>query len=262
MFFPEFVKLSYCLRDGLVVGIRFSIATATPIPTPTPVIRGYRYFHMIIETIFSTLDESGAPNFAPMGVEPGPDCITVRPFRNTRTYRNLVSTGFGVVNYTDDALAYVESALYNVVLPSFPAKTSPGAVYQNACSWQELAVESETGSDARAELKCRVLYKGRQNDFIGFCRASHAVIEATIIATRLNLIGTENGISASLECGSSAAAFEQSLRRQQSCRTPKMDIVDQRMIQYREIVEKTGGDAERKAFQLVQDFITKRRRDD
>jgi uncharacterized protein len=217
---------------------------------------------MIIETIVSTLDESGEPNFAPMGVEPGPDFITVRPFRNTLTYRNMVSTGYGVVNFTDDALAYVESALYNAVLPNFPAKTAPGVVCRDACSWLELAVEFETGSDERAELQCRVLYRGRQKDFIGFCRASHAVIEATIMATRLKLIDTENRVSASLECGSSAAAFEPLLRRQQSCRTPKMDIIDQRMAQFREIVEKTGGDADKKAFQLVQDFITKRRGDD
>jgi hypothetical protein len=142
----------------------------------------------------------------------------------------MVSTGYGVVNFTDDALAYVESALYNAVLPSFPAKTAPGVVYRDACAWQELAVESEAGSDERAELKCRVLYKGRQKDFIGFCRASHAVIEATIIATRLNRIDS--------------------------------DIIGPRMAQFREIVEKTGGDAEKKAFQLVQDFITKRRPDD
>ncbi len=191
---------------------------------------GFRCLYMIIETIVSTLDENETPNFAPMGVELGRDSITVRPFRNTRTYRNMISSGYGVANFTDDALAYVQCALYRAVLPSFPAKSAPGVVYRNACSWKEMVVESQGGSDDRAELQCRVLYKGSQRDFLGFCRAGNAVIEATILATRMNLVNPS--------------------------------IVDARMIQYREIVEKTGGDAERKAFQLVRDYISQRRRDD
>jgi uncharacterized protein len=184
---------------------------------------------MILETIVSTLDESGAPNFAPMGVTPGPDSIVVRPFRNTQTYRNLIAHGYGVVNCTDNVLAFVQSGLYNAVLPNFPAKTVQGVVFQEACSWLEIAVISQGGSEDRAEFQCRVLYKGLQKEF-HFCRASNAVIEATILATRLKFFTA--------------------------------DDINRRMIQFREIVEKTGGDAEKKAFQLVQDYIQKRRSDD
>jgi uncharacterized protein len=185
---------------------------------------------MIVETIVSTLDESGAPNFAPMGIVPAQDSITVRPFRNSQTCRNLIANGYGVVNFTDDVLTFVQCGLYSAVLPSFPAKTIPGAVLKEACSWQEIAVESQGGSEDRAEFQCRVFHKGMQKEFLGFCRARNAVIEATIVATRLDF----------LDAG----------------------FVNQRMIQYREIVEKTGGAAEKKAFQLIQDFIQIRRSDD
>jgi hypothetical protein len=185
---------------------------------------------MIIETIVSSLDETGAPNFAPMGVEIGSDSITVRPFRNTRTYKNMIATGYGVANFTDDVLAYVQTALYDAVLPSFPAKNSPGAVYRNACSWQEMAVQSQAGSADRAELQCGILYKGSQRDFLGFCRAGNAVIEATILATRWNLLNPE--------------------------------AIDIKMAEYLEIVQKTGGEAEKEAFLLVRDYISKRRSDD
>ncbi len=40
---------------------------------------------MIIETIFSTVNEIGQPNFAPMGIVWGEEELTVRPFRQTRT---------------------------------------------------------------------------------------------------------------------------------------------------------------------------------
>ena len=48
---------------------------------------------MIVETIFSTIDEDGNPNFAPMGLFWGDETVTVRPYRNTQTCRNLIDNG-------------------------------------------------------------------------------------------------------------------------------------------------------------------------
>ena len=72
---------------------------------------------MILETIVSTLDTTGSPNFAPMGVIWDEDYVTIRPYRNTSTYRNLLGSGAGVVNVTDDVLAYVQCGLYKTALP-------------------------------------------------------------------------------------------------------------------------------------------------
>ncbi len=185
---------------------------------------------MIVETIVSTLDESGAPNFAPMGVILNNEFITVRPYRSTRTCRNLVSGGYGVVNFSDDALAYVQCGLYHAILPHFTARTVPGVVYQGTCSWQEMALVSQGGSKGRAELQFRVMHKGRHREFLGFCRARNAVIEATILATRLDFCDP--------------------------------DIMNPKLIQCGEIIEKTGGVAEKQAFQLIQDFVKKRGSDD
>ncbi len=124
--------------------------------------------NMIVETIFSTLDETGRPNFAPMGIEWGEKFLTVRPFRKTRTCVNLLSTGYGIANLSDDVLAYVQSALYDAALPNFPAKVVPGAVFDGACSWREVTLVSQAGTNDRAELCCRVVYEGRQRDFPGF----------------------------------------------------------------------------------------------
>ena len=104
---------------------------------------------MIIETIFSTLDEHGKPNFAPMGVLWGEDSVIVRPFRTSQTCRNLLSSGHGVVNLSDNVLAFVQCALYDMILPSFPAVTVPGVVFQDACSWLELSVVAGGGSEDR-----------------------------------------------------------------------------------------------------------------
>lgn len=178
---------------------------------------------MIVETIFSTLDEEGKPNFAPMGLVWGEGFITVLPFKNTRTYQNLAISGYGVANLSDDVLAYVRCGLYKEVLPSFPAKAVPGAVFESTCSWREMEVVSKGGSDDRAELRCRVLHKGWQKDFLGFCRAGNAVIEATILATRLALYDRK--------------------------------MVDEKLMYYMKIVEKAGDSAEKQAFGLVQDYV-------
>jgi hypothetical protein len=181
---------------------------------------------MIVETIFSTLDEAGRPNFAPMGVVWDEVFITVRPFRDTRTYRNLIVNGYGVANLCDDVLAYVKCALYKEVLPSFPAKIIPGVVFESTCFWREMKVVSKSESNDRAELKCRVLHKGWQRDFLGFCRAGNAIIEASILATRLAFYDRKT--------------------------------VDEKLMYYMKIVEKTGGSAEKQAFRLIQDYVRQR----
>jgi hypothetical protein len=180
---------------------------------------------MIVETIFSTVDETGKPDFAPMGIVWSGESVIVRPFRNTQTCRNLLALGYGVANFSDDALAYVQCGLYGEILPHFPANSVRGIVFQGACSWLELAVTSWGGTDARAELQCRVLSGGRQRDFLGFCRARNAVIEAAIMASRLAFINRKK------------AAEDLNL--------------------YMKIVDKTGDDKEKQAVQLVQDYIRK-----
>ncbi|MER3458077.1 MAG: hypothetical protein C4309_05080 [Chloroflexota bacterium] len=110
---------------------------------------------MIVEVIFSTVDAQNRPNFAPMGVVWGEETMIVRPFRQTQTYRNLLDSGYGVANLTDDVLAFVQTALYDAVLPHFPAWAVPGVVFQGACSWRELAVVAVEGTEERAEVHCQ-----------------------------------------------------------------------------------------------------------
>lgn len=178
---------------------------------------------MIIESIFSTLGPDDQPNFAPMGITWGETSVVVRPFRDTATYRNLLATGYGVLSLTDDVLPFIQSSLYRVDLPYFPAHHVPGVVLQGACSWRELQVLSVAGSPERAEVHCQIVHEGRLREFLGFCRASAAVLEAAILATRLN------------------------------AHTP--EAVHEIMQHYAQIVEKTGGQNDHHAFQLVEQFI-------
>lgn len=180
---------------------------------------------MIIETIFSTMDEAGRPNFAPMGLVWGEEAMTVRPFRDTTTYRNLLETGCGVANLTDNVLSFAQTALSDVQLPHFPARHVRGVVLEEACAWRELEVANIDEGEERAEIQCRVVGQGRLRDFLGFNRGRCAVIEATILATRLHL--------------HSPTDVRAALRR------------------YDDIVNRTGEEREREAMRYVQDYIAR-----
>jgi hypothetical protein len=186
---------------------------------------------MIIEVIFSTLDENGRPNFAPMGVTWGKEDLIVRPFRNTDTCRNLTTTGCGVANVTDNVLLFAQSALSDPIFPHFDACHVRSIVLEDVCYWREAIVSEVGGGDMRAcpepgrraQIRCRVVGQGWRRDFLGFNRAKNAVIEAAIVATRLHLH----------DPAEVQAAFHR----------------------YQEIVDKTGGDQEREAMQYLCDYV-------
>jgi len=146
---------------------------------------------MIIETVVTTLEANGDPNFAAMGVVWGEETITVRPFTNTRTYRNLVRSGEAVVNVTDNVLIFAKSALSRETFASFPAKVVRGVVLADACRWREVRRRPRPGAgrDAvapgRADLGVAVVGGGELRPFSGLCRGKHAVVEASIIASRI-----------------------------------------------------------------------------
>jgi uncharacterized protein len=123
-----------------------------------------------------------------MGVEWGEQRIVIKPYRGTRTLRNLHATGAAVVNVTDDILLFCQAALGDPHPPTRPAESFAGAVLEDACSWREVRVETiEDGERARVET--RVVGAGRGREFIGFNRASYAVLEASILASRVHLLG-------------------------------------------------------------------------
>lgn len=146
---------------------------------------------MIIESIVTTMDPSGAINFAPMGVEWGEELIVLKPFLETTTYRNVAATGVAVVNLTDDVMLFAQGAISSPQFPWTPATAVRGAVLEAACSWRELEITSVDSTPPRSRMEARVRHSGFRREFIGFNRARHAVLEAAILATRTHLLPAE-----------------------------------------------------------------------
>ena len=75
----------------------------------------------------------------------------------------------------------------------------------------------------KMNLNCSTVRQGRLRDFWGFNRAKHAVLEAAILATRLDFL-------------------------------PKQEVADG-MSRLKVIVEKTAGEEEAAAMGLIERFI-------
>jgi uncharacterized protein len=153
---------------------------------------------MIVETVTTTINPDGTVNCAAMGVEWGDEEIVIKPYRATRTLRNLQARGAAVVNICDDILLFARAALEDPHPPTRPAAVVDGAVLADACSWREVAVDAIDASGPRARVTTRVVGRGTGREFIGFNRASHAVLEASILASRARWLPADE-IRAGLE---------------------------------------------------------------
>jgi hypothetical protein len=146
---------------------------------------------MIVETVTTTMNPDGTVNCAAMGVEWGDEAIVIKPYRATRTLRNLQRHGAAVVNLTDDILVFTQAALGDPGPPTRPAVAVAGAVLADACSWREVAVDEIDATGPRARVTTRVVGRGVGREFIGFNRACHAVLEASILASRARRLPAE-----------------------------------------------------------------------
>jgi hypothetical protein len=147
---------------------------------------------VIVETVVTTLNPDGSVNCAAMGVEWGEQRIVIKPFRGTRTLRNLRATGAAVVNLTDDILLFSQAALGDPQPPTRPASGIEGAVLDDACSWREVRVEAIDDDEPRARVRTVVVGGGTGREFLGLNRARHAVLEASILASRARLLEAEH----------------------------------------------------------------------
>jgi hypothetical protein len=181
----------------------------------------------LLEGIVTTLNRDGTPNIAPMGpiVDAHFEWLLLRPFRTAVTYENLKHAGEGVFHVTDDVELLARAAIGRLegTPELLPAEAVNGVILANACRWYAFRVESLDDREDRTSIVARIVDRGRLRDFFGFNRAKHAVVEAAILATRLNLLDSSHVLS--------------------------------ELERLAEPVEKTGGYEERHAFEFLRQFV-------
>jgi len=170
---------------------------------------------MILESIVTTTNADGSTNVSPMGpritfndgsLENTPTALAysgsdgddafsrfeLRPFDTSATFANLKRERQGVMHVDDNVELFAQSAIGKINHPNLPplrkAETIQGRIILSACRAYEFKVESIDEGGSRMSLICKVEKVHRMRDFFGFNRAKHAVIEAAILATRIDFL--------------------------------------------------------------------------
>lgn len=182
---------------------------------------------MILESIVTTVDSQGIVNVAPMGPQIDDasfSAITLKPFRSSRTYANLMETGTAVVHVTDDVELIARAAIGQIDASglTIPMLQSWHRL-ADCCRWFAVEVVDWQDDPLRPQARCRIVHQGEQRPMFGFNRGKHAVIEAAILATRVDMLGREE--------------------------------VQRQMRDFAVWVQKTGGAAERRAWALLESFV-------
>jgi uncharacterized protein len=184
----------------------------------------------LIETVVTTTGRDGVVNCAAIGVRWGEEELAFWPFDATRTARNLRAHGEAVVHLTDDVLLFVQAALGHPEPAMRPASAIDGWVIEDANAWREVVVSeitSSAGELPRSTVRARVVASGTgTRQPLGLCRARHAAVEASILASRLKRLGAEHVLA--------------------------------ELTRLQELVDKTAGPRERAAMDYVRRHVAER----
>jgi hypothetical protein len=184
----------------------------------------------LIETVVTTTASDGEVNCAAMGVRWGEEELVFWPFDTTRTLRNLRRHGEAVVHLTDDVLLFVEAALGHPRPAVRPASAIHGSVIEAVNAWREVVVTDIAPADdglPRSRVRARVVAAGTgARQPLGLCRARHAAVEASILASRLRWLDAAH--------------------------------VSSELARLQELVDKTAGPRERAAMDYVRRYVSER----
>jgi hypothetical protein len=183
---------------------------------------------LIAEGIVTTVNPDGSANISPMGPRVNREFthLLLRPYQTSTTYQNLKRTGEGVFHITDDVLLIAKAAIGHLTPPPplQPAPSVEGFLLADACRWFAFRVSHLEDSQERTSIGCTVVGSGELRPFFGFNRAKHAVLEGAILATRFGILPAEQ----------ITAEFQ------------RLSI----------LIEKTAGEQEREAFELLRDYVS------
>lgn len=143
---------------------------------------------MIRETIVTTADRTGRVHIAPIGIIADGEGWIIAPFRPSTTLDNLRAVPFAVANYTDDVRVFAGCLTGRELWPTTAAGEVPVPRLAGALAHAELAVVHVEEDDQRPRFHCRTVRSASHAPFAGLNRAQSAVIEAAILASRLDFL--------------------------------------------------------------------------
>jgi uncharacterized protein len=146
---------------------------------------------MIREVVVTTIDASGNPHLAPLGIIEEPGGWILAPFRPSTTLENLLSVPYATVNYIDDPRVFAGLVTGRRDWPLEPAPRGRPPRLKTALSHAELRVLHIEDHAERPKFHCKIERRQNHLPFEGFNRATNAVVECAILITRLKMLPRE-----------------------------------------------------------------------
>lgn len=144
---------------------------------------------LIFEVIVTSLNDDGTAHAAPFGVrEQGGGLVLIAPFRPSTSLDNFLREKTAVVNLTDDVCVFAGSLTGRRDWPVRQAEKIKGHVLEGALAHRELHLVDIIEDAARPQLLFKVIHERNHLPFRGFNRAQAAVIEASVLVSRLHLL--------------------------------------------------------------------------
>jgi uncharacterized protein len=174
---------------------------------------------LIHECVVTTLTTEGRPHVAPLGLIEEGEYWIAAPFRPSTTLFNLEHNPKFTASFTDDARIFAGLVTGTRNFPLADIEGWPAPRLSAALAHAELEVERVEEDALRPRFFCRVKHTQAHRPFLGMNRARAAVLEAAILATRLDRLSREK--------------------------------IDSEIAYLRIAIDKTAGEAEREAWEMV-----------
>lgn len=179
---------------------------------------------LIHECVVTTLSHEGRPHIAPLGLIEDGEFWIAAPFRPSATLFNLTRTPKATASFTDDARVFASLVTGTRAFPLTDVEGWPAPRLSCALAHAELQVVRADDDEIRPRFYCRVRRVESHRPFLGMNRARAAVLEACILATRLERLPREK--------------------------------IESEIAYLRIAIDKTAGDAEREAWDMVMAKIS------
>ena len=146
---------------------------------------------MIYETIIISTDAQSQPHIAPFGVREQEGMVVIAPFRPSTTLDNLLSRRTATMNMVDDVRIFAGALTGRRSWPVRQAEKIDGFVMDDALAHRELELVRVEEDAVRPLLYFRVIHEVNHRAFSGFNRAQAAVIELSVLVSRLHMLPME-----------------------------------------------------------------------
>ena len=146
---------------------------------------------MIYEVIISTINEDGSSHIAPMGVSQKADFVVLKPFKPSKTLDNILTRKIAIMNIVTDIRVFAGAVTgrSNFNLVALP--DGKGFFLKDALSYMTLSLAEIHDDEIRSTLYMNKVNVIHLSSFKGFNRAQAAIIEASVLMSRLDLLSQD-----------------------------------------------------------------------